>query len=210
MLFTEVEPRPCGLSWHALAFREPSREATDVAHSRRPVVELLDAHVDVSLVGRRSFLVYVPVHVDPSCRDPSQRHVRQHQRRISRCRERRLRPVDHERVERVERVDVVVALYYQLDKGLQVNELRRYHEAASHGVPHNTRNAPAVESVQDVLRLAVVAVAALRAGEDGRGYGEDSSAGGADPPVVGAESRHRRQTTVPSARRSTPGRAPHS
>ena len=33
----------------------------------------VDAHVDVPLIGRRSFLVYVPVHVDPSCRDPSGR-----------------------------------------------------------------------------------------------------------------------------------------
>ena len=138
-----------------------------------------------------------------------QRHVRQEQRVAGRG-QRDGGPVHLERPHLVDRVHVVITLHYQLDKELQVNELRIYHQWTSHGVPHNTRKAPAVESVQDVLRLAVVAVAALRAEEDGRGYGEDSSAGGADPPVVGAESRHRRQTTVPSARRSTPGRAPHS
>ena len=66
-----------------------SRQPPHIVEPHGPVVELLDAHVEVLVVGRRRMVVQVPVHVNGSVRHPLQRHVREHERRGLRGRRRR-------------------------------------------------------------------------------------------------------------------------
>ena len=105
-----VRRRPVvpGLCVPGLSFRQPAGQPPDLAQSRRPVVQLLDADVDVPVRRRRLLLVHVSVHVDRAVRHLQQRHVGQQQRRVARRVQRRCRAVDLERADLVDRVDVVI------------------------------------------------------------------------------------------------------
>lgn len=84
------------------------RQPADRAHLDRPVVQLLNAHVDATVRRRRRLLVHVAVDVDATERHLEQRHVRQHQRRIAGGDQRDSGPLSPERPDPVREVEVVV------------------------------------------------------------------------------------------------------
>ena len=112
--FDDVQPRPGAVPRDGPSFDQPAGQPPDLAQSRRSVVQLLDADVDVLVRRRRLLLVHVSVDVDRAVRHVRQRHVGQQQRRVARRVQRHRRAVDLERTDLVDCVDVVIAEHEEL------------------------------------------------------------------------------------------------
>ena len=91
-----------------LAPDEAGRQPTNRRQRRRPVLHLLDAHVDMPGQTGNPLVVQVAVNVHAARRDAPERHVRQQERRVAGHVQRAVDLIEAGTVDSPDRVDVMV------------------------------------------------------------------------------------------------------